>query len=178
VNQQQRKSGRLQRRYAWVSLSLPILILIFVLVSCDATPDPGTSPITTQADDDEPFGYFSFDAMGAMTGTVTISQTLRTLDGRALSSRTFITQLGVPNVMTDTIVSEPFAVSDWAIWPGETVEEWTETRWRVQRQYGDDVTIAGVWYTDTSGPPAVPVGDAYMTRRIELWRVFMPLFFE
>ena len=173
-----RKCGRSLKRYAWALCLLTILCLM-ILASCKETPDPGTSPIHAMATP-EPglLGYFMFDSMGEMSGTVTISQTLRTLDGLTLSSRAFVTQLSIPDAMTDTI-APPFAIPNgWDVIPGETVEEWTEEKWRVDRQYGNAITIAGVWYTDTTGPPAVPVGDAYMTRRIELWRVFFPFTFE
>jgi len=175
-----RKYARSPRRYVWVLCLLAISCLV-ILASCDETPEPGTSPIRALATPEHAMlGYFGFETwnMSEMIGTLTISQTLRTVAGEILASRSYAFPIDVTLVDTSTIGTPITIDRDWPIMDVVSpVEEWTSAVWRVVRPDGE-FTKAGTWYTDLDTPAEPGLDGAYLTREFNIWRVFFPIFLE
>lgn len=171
-----RKYAPSPRRYVWVLCLLTILCLV-ILAACEGTPEPGTSPITTQADDDEMLGYFMFETYGlsSMVGTITVSQTLRTIDDEVLASRSYEFPVDIANT-TDTIGSPLGIARDWPVTSFAPTREWSTAHLHASRPDGEAVLV-GRWFTDLNTPAEPGPDGAYMTRRFDAWCVYFPLLF-
>jgi len=168
-------------RHLGLALCLLAISCLVILASCDETPEPDTSPIRALATA-EPgaLGYFGFETwnMSEMIGTLTISQTLRTVAGEILASRSYAFPIDVTLVDTSTIGTPITIDRDWPIMDVVSpVEEWTSAAWRVVRPDGE-FTKAGTWYTDLDMPAEPGPDGAYLTRKLDVWKMFFPMFLE
>lgn len=169
-----------QRHYGLVLCLLAILCLA-ILVSCKKTPDPHMSPIHTMATlEPVRLGYFGFETYGmaSMAGTLTISQTLRTIDDEILASRSYEFPVEATIAMTDTIEAPINISRNWYIVPSVPAREWTTAYFRISRPGGGEIVLHGQWYTDLDTPAEPGPWGAYLTREFDVWYVFFPMFLE
>lgn len=185
-SKQRAKRMRLLKRSAWVLLALTILIVAnMVIVSCHDRQRHAEyeallfeSPIKAQSlpEVDHANGYFVFslyDDVGTVSGTVEISQELRTPSGDVLASRAYTLTMSNNGIVTDTMPTTAYN-DPWLLELNENAVEWSVADWRSSTDYGE-VVRSGQWYVDVD-TPAEPAEDGwYPTDVIELYRVYLPL---
>jgi hypothetical protein len=158
------------------------LLSAFVLIACNGTPQPDTSPLPfdspIQAAVDEvpdAAGYFMFwmrESWTPITTTLYITQELR-LDSEVLAVRTTSAPLSVSYVVTDAVMPYQHLLLPWSIPPVENMQEWTQATLQVHEPY--TTTIGGVWYTDLHTPAQPGPDGMYLVRKIEVHKLFLPV---
>ena len=146
------------------------------MATCE--PEPDTLPLSIQAIDPVPaaLGYFAFTVPGgtSLTGTLTLFQELRAGDDSVLASRVYTVPLSIQNVITDTVTQSQHVSEPWSIALNADAFEWSTAYWRITMPHGEAVFF-GQWYADLDTPEEPGEDGAYLTREINVFRLFLPV---
>jgi len=155
-----------------------VMMLIWYAMSCQGTPTPELSPITTMSLEEVPgaIGYIAFTVTEGITGTIYITRELRQA-GQILAVQIYTVPVNTNGISTDTVLS-PSLCPPWEIALNEPAEVWTKANLVYKALRGTVIMrIDGVGYADLN-TPLPEVGGFYMTRRIEVYKMFLPLIFR
>lgn len=162
---------------SWVPLILILASASLLIVTITQEFEPEPEYTTQQLEPvDKAFGYFGFSVPHNITptGTIYISQTLKSMAGEVLARRYHSQTLSMSPLVKDVVTDDHHDVDPWPIVLTDSANEWSKASWRIEtRLYSE--TLTGILYTDFGTPVKPDTQGWYLSQAIEVSKLYMPI---